>query len=468
MTACVPAGVAAHHPDTAAVGLEILDSGGTAADAAVAATLASCVAETTMTGLCGGGHGIHYDAATGRVDVIDFFVAIPGLDGKEHGGEPVTVDMLFEDEAVPYVIGPGSVGVPGVVAGCGALSSKFGQLPWERLVKPALRLAVEDTILPPTHARVLEMLAPALTLNEGAAIYAPQGRLLAGGDTLHQPGLVTALQLLADEGPDSFYRGTIAHAIADLLAERGGAMTLVDLEAYEVLWPVPVTAEFAGTTVYGREDLGGVVATLGRLPDLAGADDATRAVAFARALGGPQCHGDTTNVSVVDHAGNACAVTTSLGLGSSDWVRGMDLHLNSMLGERDLLTGPLVAGGRLGSMMCPLVALDDDGLAACAGAAGGSRIRSALVQVMSGVLAEGLDAVAAVDRPRLHVDGRITHLEPGFPSEGEQALRDDGFITRNWRTRHHFFGGVGVVSRSGVSGEPRRDGAAGLARSPSG
>jgi Gamma-glutamyltransferase len=77
----VTAGVAAGHLATAKVGVEMLAAGGTAADAAVAATLASCVAETLLTGIAGGGYATYYDAATGAVTCLDFFVAVPGLDG---------------------------------------------------------------------------------------------------------------------------------------------------------------------------------------------------------------------------------------------------------------------------------------------------------------------------------------------------------------------------------------------------
>jgi gamma-glutamyltranspeptidase / glutathione hydrolase len=456
------AGVASHHPDTAAVGLQILRAGGTAADAAVAMTLASCVAESTMTGLAGGGHAIHFDAGSREVTCLDFFVAVPGLDSDFHPGEPLVVDMLFEDEAVPYVIGPGSVGVPGVVAGCGALAERFGTLGWEQLVAPALELARRGTVMPPTHARVLEMLAPALTLAEGADIYAPDGRLLQANQTLRQPGLVRAFELLQAEGARSFYDGTIAEVLLTLMAERGSTMSAADLQAYRAEEVEPQRVEFCETTVYGRRDLAGVLNSLSALPDLAGADDATRAVALANAIDGRQGRGDTTNVTVVDGQGNACVMTTSLGLGSSDWLPGLDIHLNSMLGEQDLISGPLIPGQRLGSMMCPLVAVDDDGLSCAAGAAGGSRIRSALVQVLSGVLAEGLDVRSAVERPRLHPAGRLVHVEPDYPEAGVEALHDAGYIPRVWRTRHHFFGGVGIVGRSGAYGEPRRDGAAGV------
>ena len=84
MSARLPAGVAAGHPATAAAGLEILADGGSAVDAAVAAGLASCVAETVMTGLLGGGHAITYEAAGGRVRNLDCFCAV--LSARERSG----------------------------------------------------------------------------------------------------------------------------------------------------------------------------------------------------------------------------------------------------------------------------------------------------------------------------------------------------------------------------------------------
>ncbi|MDP8977374.1 MAG: gamma-glutamyltransferase family protein, partial [Actinomycetota bacterium] len=175
--------------------------------------------------------------------------------------------------------------------------------------------------------------------------------------------------------------------------------------------------------------------------------------------------GDTTNVVTVDPQGNACVFTTSLGLGSGDFVPGLDLHLNSMLGETDLLRGPVEPGDRLDSMMAPTVALDDGCLALAAGAAGGSRIRSALVQVLSGALVEGLPPAAAVERPRLHRDdagdGAVrVHAEAGLEESALDALDAAGYDVRRWSGRHHYFGGVSLAARDGAAGDSRRDGCA--------
>src|SRR5436309_7350673 len=170
--------VAAGHPATADAGAEILLEGGTAADAAAAATLASCVAETVMTGLLGGGHGIYFDAASGRARNLDCFVVVPGLGAEPRKPELIHLDVPFGAELVHYAVGPASCAVPGLPAGLHALWREYGRLPWPRLVRPAVRLAREGVDFPPAHAACLAMLAPVMTMNEGARIYAPRGVLL--------------------------------------------------------------------------------------------------------------------------------------------------------------------------------------------------------------------------------------------------------------------------------------------------
>src|SRR6184192_949060 len=183
------AAVAAGHPATTAAGAEILEAGGTAADAAVAACLASCVSETVMTGLLGGGHGIYLDGASGETRNLDCFVSVPGLDAQRRQAELLELDIPFGTELVHYAVGIASCAVPGLPAGLGAIHEQYGRLPWPELVEPALRLAREGVDFPPAHASCLAMLAPVMTMNEGAAIYAPGGSLLEADARLVQPGL---------------------------------------------------------------------------------------------------------------------------------------------------------------------------------------------------------------------------------------------------------------------------------------
>ncbi len=444
--------VAAGHPATAAAGAEILAAGGSAADAAVAATLASCVAETVMTGLLGGGHAIHFDATTGETRNLDCFVSVP----TGTGGELEHLRVPFGEELVHYAIGAASCAVPGVPAGLDALWRAHGCLPWPELVEPALRLARTGVPMPPAHVACLEMLAPVMTLREGGTIYAPGGRLLTAGEPLRQPGLVAALELVRDGGAAAVYTGTIAAALLALLAERGGSITAADLAAYAPVWSEPRRAAFAGRTILTRGGLSGVAETLARLEPGGG----PAALLAALADDAPAGDAHTTNVTVVDADGNACIVTTSLGLGSGDWVPGLDLHLNSMLGEADLVRGPLRPGARMASMMAPTLAFDRDGLELALGAAGGTRLRTALVGVVAGVLDDGLAPQAAVDRPRFHPAAGLVNAEPGVDEGFLASLEREGWAVRRWPALHHYFGGVSAVGRRGAGADPRRSGAA--------
>ena len=461
-----PPGVAAGHPATAEAGLRILQEGGSAADAAVAASLASCVAETVMTGLAGGGHAIWFDAASGEAQLLDFFVTVP----RRHPNRPVApledVGIPFGNEIVHYQVGIASCAVPGVPAGLDELWRSHGKLAWGQLVEPALELARSGVSMPYAHAECLAMLAPVMTLREGALIYAPGGELLRTGDRLEQRGLANALELLRDEGGRTFYDGTIAETLLALMQEREGPVSREDLEAYEPLWLEPVETDYLGYRVCTRGGLSQLVTTLSALPSLRGTGAAERALTLARVLEAPPYSGqgeqigDTTNLVVVDAEGNACVLTTSLGLGSGDFLPGLDVHLNSMLGEIDLQVRPLEPGARMESMMSPTLVLDDEGLAIAAGSAGGTRLRPALVQVLSGILDEGLDPQEAVDRPRLHSAGEIVRIEPGFADEALTALEEAGYDVRRFSALHHYFGGVSLLARSGGAADPRRSGAA--------
>ncbi len=445
--------VAAGHPATAEAGAEILAEGGSAADAAVAACLASCVAETVMTGLLGGGHAVYLDAGSGAVRNLDCFVAVPSGSGRAME----ELEVPFGEELVHYAVGAASCGVPGIPAGLDALWRAHGRLPWARLVEPALRLARSGVEFPPAHAACLAMLEPVMTMREGAEIYAPGGRLLEAGDTLRQPGLAAALEAVAAEGARTVYEGALAESLLGLMADRGGLVTREDLREYRAEWSEPVEVSWAGARLLTRGGLSEVPETFARLCLYDG--EAERARGLAEALAGGGTGGHTTNFCVVDAEGSACVVTTSLGLGSGDWLPGFDVHLNSMLGETDLVRGELVPGERMGSMMAPTLAFDGDGPALAIGAAGGTRLRTALVGVAAGILHEGLAPQVAIERPRFHPAGPVVHAEPGVSEEAIAALEEAGFAVRRWPALHHYFGGVSALGRRGGGADPRRSGA---------
>ena len=179
--------------------------------------------------------------------------------------------------------------------------------------------------------------------------------------------------------------------------------------------------------------------------------DPTSALALVAALRAPDQRAETTNIVAVDEQGDGCVITTSLGLGSGVWVDGYGVHLNSMIGEGELIRGLMHPGERMGSMMSPLVALDDHGqIAAIAGAAGGSRIRPALVQCVLRML-RGETPQAAIDAPRLKALPGLVRLEPGFSAEVLQALEAAGDADRGGRPSR-------PLLRRGVRAQPARRG----------
>ena len=446
--------VAAGHPATASAGAAVLAAGGNAADAVVAASLVSCVAETLMTGVLGGGFAIYFDAASGTVRNLDCFVSVPSGSGAAMESLPVQ----FGDALVDYAIGASSCAVPGLPAGLDALWRAHGRLPWAELVEPALQVARTGVVMPKAHASCLAMLEPVMTMREGAAMYAPGGRLLTEGDLLRQPGLVPALELIRDEGATSVYTGSIAAALVELMAARQGSVTVEDLASYAATWSDPVDRDFADSRVRTRAGLSGLPETLALFDPAGGADALLDALERGRTI-----DGHTTNITVIDAEGSACVLTSSLGLGSGDWLPGLDMHLNSMLGELDLVREPLRAGARMESMMAPTLVFDGDGLELAIGSAGGTRLRTALVGVLGAVLHEGLPPQQAIDRPRFHPAGPVLNAERGVDEGWLAGLEARGREVRRWPGLHHYFGGVSAIGRTGAGADPRRSGAVNFA-----
>jgi gamma-glutamyltranspeptidase/glutathione hydrolase len=443
-------GVAAGHPATAAVGAEILSDGGTAADAVVAMALASCVGETVMSGLLAGCHALAFDGS--RVMGLDGFAAVPS-----GAGDLAELPIPFGDELVVYAIGPASCAVPGLPGALGELWQRLGRLPWRRLCEPALALARTGVPLPEMHARSLAMLGELYALGGGAELFTRDDRTLAAGEVLHQPGIVEAIEALAEEGAASVYRGSLAEA---LLRVDGVVFTADDLASYRPLWRDPVLVEYAGRRVATRAGLSGVPELLPRLPRLAGLGGTDRVLTLVEAFRPvPEGSEHTTNMVAVDAHGRACVLTHSLGVGAGVWLPGFDTQLNNLLGESDIAHGDPQSGEHLESRMAPTLVFDGDGLELAVGSAGATRLRTALATVLAAVLDEGLDAETAVALPRVHPTLELVDAEPGVDEAALTVLEERGATVRRWPDIHHYFGGVGCVGRAGAAGDPRRSGA---------
>ncbi|MGD0197279.1 MAG: gamma-glutamyltransferase [Solirubrobacteraceae bacterium] len=485
--------VAAGHELSARAGADVLRGGGNAVDAALASMLASFVCEPLLTGLGAGGYMLV--VAPGQAPaLLDFFVEAPGRGSDPaQRGELVPVGVSFGDATQTFNIGPASVGTYGMAAGVCEAARRFGRVPLEQLVGPAVALARGGVALNRQQAYVVEILeATIASTAEASALFAPGGRLLRAGDRLRQPELGDALERLGAEGARPFYDGDIGTAIVDWLAARGGLVTADDLRAYAVIDREPLRVSYRGREVLTNPPpaAGGVLIALAlalldaypsppsltqivevmeraqseRTPAfLAGLDDPQFVEAFLRRGGGRL--GSTTHIAALDRDGWACSVTSSAGSASGVIVPGTGVYLNNMLGEQDL--NPLgfhrhTAGKRLPSMMAPTVVLGDRVPELALGSAGSNRIRSAILQTIIRRIDHAMLAQAAVEAPRVHFEDGVVYVEPGIDSS---ELAQAGRELAQFRELNLFFGGVQAAARNrdgsfSGGGDPRRGGAA--------
>ncbi|MGI8846571.1 MAG: gamma-glutamyltransferase, partial [Thermoleophilaceae bacterium] len=444
--------VAAGHQLTAAAGADVLRSGGNAVDAAVASVLVSFAAESPLTGPGAGGFML-VASPEGETFLLDFFVAAPGRGLVAADPAPlVPVGVAFADDAVQtFYVGESSCGVYGTPAGLAEALARFGTVSLADLTGPAARAAREGVEVTQVQEYLLDILGPIFrSTPEGAALYEPLGRPARAGERLAMPDLADLLDRLGSEGPDFLYRGDVAMEVSDWVLDRGGLITREDLDAYTVTDREPVTARFRGREVrtnappssggiliadalelLHRTDRPGdtralaeVIASTNRARDqefvegLASADYVERFLdpatldAVAGDIGSRL--GSTTHVSVMDAEGWCATVTCSNGSCSGVVVPGTGVHLNNMLGEEDLSPGGFHGhdpGERVPSMMSPTVVLRDGRPEIAVGSAGSNRIRSAIVQTIAAVIDGCHDAQAAVDSPRLHVEGSLIDAE---------------------------------------------------------
>ncbi len=503
--------VAAPSRAAADAGARVASEGGGAADAAVAAMLVSLVTEPGIVSLAGGAFCTVAPADGSPALTVDGYVEMPGRglppEGFGHGLRHLVTEYGGHTE---MTVGHGSVATPGVLPALEETHRRWGRLPWRVVVEPARAVAREGFPLGTASAYYLGYVRDSLFGVDPAtraAIHRPDGAPVLEGERMTIPDLADFLDRVAAEGSAALYRGDVARALADDMAEHGGVLTLADLEAYV---PVvrPATAVEVGDwtfatnpppaiggpvlaallhLLHGRprgrwtgddvvalvEALRAVLAYRATHLDLA-ADrtDAAQALLDGVAAGGQAWLGvapSTAHVSVVDTDGTACAVTASSGYGSGITVPGTGVWLNNCLGEHELNPGgvhSLPPGTRLASNMAPTVGRDRHGRVLAVGSPGADRITSALAQVVASFTG-GYDLQEAVDRPRLHVrrfaDGtELLDHEEDLDLSGVALPAD--LPRRAHHSRSMYFGGVAAaLSAPGghleAAADPRRSGA---------
>jgi gamma-glutamyltranspeptidase/glutathione hydrolase len=397
--------VAAEHRLASAAGVEILDAGGNAVDAAVAATLVGAVVNPASAGLGGGGFMLVFSADEGRAHALDY---------REAAGASAHRDTFIRNGKVDTdasKTGGLAVGVPGEAAGVALALARFGTMTPAQVAEPALRLAREGFVVEAHLAEGLrrhhDTLAadPVLSLE----LLAEGGRPYEVGETMRRPGLAAALAAFASAGAAPFYTGDIAAEIVAAVQRSGGNLRASDLASYRVIQREPVLVDFQRWKVIGMPPPSSGGGTIGEALGVLGSDrlgelghnsttylhllaETLKAVFADRAryygdpaytkvdlaglLAGDRLRGirarisahsvipaqaygsviapddsGTAHTSVIDARGNAVACTTSINtpFGAKVGVEGAGIPLNNTMDDFSLRPGVANVYGLVGS-----------------------------------------------------------------------------------------------------------------------
>jgi len=506
--------IAAGHPETTRAAAIILEEGGNAFDAVLAAVFAASVVEPILCSLGGGGFLL---ARSGDdVTSYDFFAQTPKQKAPEADLDFYPIDADFGTVTQEFHIGMASMATPGMVRGLFQIHRDLCTMPMRRIMEPAMALARGGFTVNALQAYLFQVVGPiCLSSPASRAIFAGDAdpkRLKAAGETMTNPDFADTLDALAQGGEDLFYRGDIADAIASDCQDGGGLLSRADFEDYAVHQRQPLCTLYRGQRIFTNpppssggiliafalellkdldiKELGfGTPVYLERLIrvmeltnkarlDRALQDDATTLLkpsflesSKAEVLGRPQANCGTTHVSIIDAAGNAASMTLSNGEGAGYIAPETGIMLNNMLGEEDINPAGFhrwPTDTRMSSMMAPSLAVGPGGSLIAFGSGGSNRIRTAILQVVINLLDFAMPVKDAVDAPRVHFEGGLLNMEHGFSDAVTQHLAAEFAETKCWEQRNLFFGGVhaarmdvpasGDIAFDGA-GDPRRDGA---------
>ncbi len=235
--------IATSQPLASAAGLQVLQEGGNAIDAAVTAAAVLAVVEPTMTGVGGDLFALVYDGTT---------KTLRALNSSGRAGTNASADALRGRglSAMPSH-GPTSITVPGSVAGWSELLRSHGTIPLARAVAPAIAYARDGYAVSEIVAGQWEAAAERIALDPGAAAaLLPGGRPPAHGDVVRNPDLANTLEQVAKDGADAIYRGPIGTAIAAHVSKLGGFLTPADFAAHASDWVAPIATSYRGYTLF--------------------------------------------------------------------------------------------------------------------------------------------------------------------------------------------------------------------------
>jgi gamma-glutamyltranspeptidase/glutathione hydrolase len=462
--------VAAQSRKAAEVGAEVLAAGGDCVDAVIATTFALGVLEPWMSGVGSGGAMVLYRAREDRYEVIDYGMCAPGSIRPEDyplTGEGAASDLFpwagVKDDRNLH--GPGSIAVPGLVAGMEEAHRRHAKLAWQELLRPSVDLAGQGLLVDWwTTLMIASSAADLRRYSASADAYLVDGLPpnaqwgIKSSLRLPQDRLKATLSYLAEEGPRDFYEGALARSIAADVQAGGGALSIEDLASFRAHVREPLAIPYRGGKVYATPELtcGPTLAHALRLlqqslkPE-SGAPDAAAYTAYAlalqsaylerlqemgdadgrRALGAehlaPAC---TTHFSVVDRQGNMAAVTQTLlsAFGSKCVLPQSGVTMNNGIMWFDPTPGgpnSLAPRKRCLTNYTPVLAQTADGRRLALGASGGRRILPAVTQMLSFVMDYGMDLDAAIHQPRIDAsEGAVVIGDVRLPKPVRAELRE--------------------------------------------
>jgi gamma-glutamyltranspeptidase/glutathione hydrolase len=424
---------AAANTEGADAAMRIMEAGGNAVDAAIAAAHVMGVVEPLDCGIGAGGFMIIHDAASGRFDSIDFLGTAPARARYElFATNSPQGEYLIRVKGAHNQVGHRAVATPGALAGFAEMHGRYGKLPMADLLTPAIGLAEKGFAV--SYKGALRMSRTVRMLNHTAACRAlylkSPTEAPAEGDWLTNPDYAETLRRIADEGARAFYEGDVADAIIAEMRANDGFLSREDLRTYKALWREPARGRFQGLDVatMAAPSSGGLVfagldALSRQTPDgpaetheaLARAMLAmfeTRRVGFGdpafvptEAAGGESP--ETTSLCTLDAAGNAACITYSNNNHSGVVVPGTGILLNNQMA----LFSPwpdnpnqVIGGKRPVSSMMPTLLSRDGKIEMAIGASGSTRIPTSLMQVLHRVRVQGKSIVEALAEPKLHAE----------------------------------------------------------------
>ncbi len=507
--------VGTSQPLATGAALRVLENGGNAFDAAVAAAAVLNVTEPYMTGIGGDVFVIAWSAREGR---------LVGLDASGRAGSKASPEALLAEGAdeVPYQ-GPRSITVPGALSGWDALLKTYGTLTLGQALEPAIRIAEEGFPVTPIIARDWRNTADLLGRNAGAsATFLPDGEAPRAGQWFRNPDLARTFRRIAANGAVELYGGELGREIVAGLDSLGGWLTLDDLKAQRVRWVEPLSMDYKGYTLWELPPAGQGIAALQMLKmlegfdlkamghnsaqylhtlieakklayaDLAGhvADPDFMQVPPARLLDPAYLRGraalidparaaerpspgsfstdsETIYLSVADAEGNMVSFIGSIFeyFGSGVVVPGTGFALQNRGAGFTLEAGHpnrLAPGKRPFHTIIPAFVTKDGKPWLSFGVMGGAMQPQGHVQVLLNLLEFGMDLQEAVEAPRFrHYSGTTVAIE-SLPADVADKLRALGHTLRD--PSGVSFGGAQAVMRLprgwAAASDPRKDGMA--------